>query len=455
MLFKRGRLADGKNVREGDLRVSEGKIAEIGSDLSPRAGERVYDLEGCYLLPGIIDSHTHFSLQARGAVSDDDPRAGGISALFGGVTTVIDYADFLPDRSLPESIAARQKVFSTCPVDYHFHLVLNQNFQRNRLVELKQLAAMGITSLKLFTTYPDVGYMLAEDLWSDILNTCKEIGLLVTVHAEDNSIVEERTEYYRKAGLLGFEYHPRHRPADAEVEAVKWLVGLVEKTGCPLYLVHMSTGGAGEVLARARARGLPLLGETAPHYLLLEESLLSHPGAARYIMTPPLRRGSDQERLWQGLARGEIDVVATDHCAFTAERKMEAENGLEVLPGIPGVETLLPLTYTYGVERKRFSLSRLIQLLSENPARIFGLYPRKGSLQEGSDADLIVYDPGPQWYLQDEDLHSRAGYSPFSGLELKGRVRLTMLRGEIKVEEGDFVGRDSGGQMITGRRTQQ
>ncbi len=452
MLFKKGKIVTGTKTQKGDLRVVGEKIAEVGNQLEPRQGEEVFDLEGCYLFPGIIDSHTHFSLEARGTVSDDDPRAGGVSALWGGVTTVIDYADFLPEEPIGASIEKRKKVFSQCPVDYHFHLVLNKHFTVDRLSELKDLVSMGITSLKLFTTYPDAGYMLAENLWPDILKKCKEIGLLVTVHAEDNSIIEEKTESYRKAGLLDFKYHSRHRPAEAEVEAVKWLRGMVEKTDCPMYIVHISTGGAWEVLAEARDRGLPMLGETTPHYLLLDENLFNYPRAARNIMTPPLRRGADRECLWKGLAGGSIDVVATDHCAFTEERKLNAENALEILPGIPGVETLLPLTYSYGVESKRFSVERLVRVLSENPAKIFGLYPQKGSLEIGSDADIVVYDPQPRWVLKDEDLHSEAGYSPFSGLEIKGRVRLTMLRGEVKVRDGDFIGKDSGGQLIKGRR---
>ncbi len=453
MLLKNGRIVTGRSVQKGDLRVSGEKIAEMAPHLPPRKEEEeIIDLEGCFLLPGVIDSHTHFSLEARGAVSDDDPRNGGISALWGGVTTVIDYADFLPGLPIGESIEKRKQVFSECPVDYHFHLVLNEHFTTDRLGDLKELAAMGISSLKLFTTYPEAGYMLEEKLWPDILTRCKEIGLLVTVHAEDNEIVKERTDNYRKAGLLDFKYHSRHRPAQAEIEAVRWLRQMVEKTGCPLYVVHISTGGAWEVLACAREEGLPMLGETAPHYLLLDENLFSYPRAARNIMTPPLRRGADQECLWKGLSEGSIDVVATDHCAFTEERKLQAKNVLEVLPGIPGVETLLPLVYSYGVESNRFSMQRLVQVLCENPARIFGLYPQKGSLQPGTDADLVVYDPRSSRVLQDEDLHSKAGYSPFSGLEIKGQVRLTMLRGEIKVREGTFTGRETGGQFVKGSR---
>ncbi len=452
MLFKNGEIVSGSKTIKGDLRVTGEKISEIGKGLKPFSGEEIYDLEGCFLFPGIIDSHTHFSLEARGEVSDDDPQNGGFSALWGGVTTVIDYADFLPGRSFSGSIEKRKQIFKDCPVDYHFHLVLNKHFGENCLQGLEEIVSMGITSLKLFTTYPEAGYMLDENLWPDILNKCKEIGLLVTVHAEDNKIVEERTQAYRKAGLLDFKFHPRHRPGEAEVEAVKWLRKMVEKTRCPVYVVHISTGGAWEIINEAREAGLPMLGETTPHYLLLDENLLNHPRAARNIMTPPLRRGADQEILWKGLSSGTIDVVATDHCAFLEERKLKAKNALEVLPGIPGVETLLPLTYSYGVESKRFSPQKLVQVLSENPAKIFGLYPEKGSLQRGTDADLVVYDPKTRWVLRDEDLHSQAGYSPFSGLEIKGKVKLTMLRGEVKVRDNSFVGEKTGGKFLRGQR---
>lgn len=449
-LFKGGILVSGQGITLADLRVEGDRIREVAPCLTARTGEKVVDISGKLLLPGIIDAHTHFSLQARNTVTADDVYSGGVSAACGGVTTVIDYANQLPNQSLLEGINSRHKDFSDSVVDYSFHLVVNDYYTPEQAGQFAELISAGITSIKMFTTYREAGYLLSQEKWRSVLEACADAGLLVTVHAEDDIIVEESTRRGKNTGRTEPKDHPDLRPAQAEVTAVQNLIGLAETTGCPIYIVHLSTGGACRLVWEARERRLPVLSETAPHYLLLGRNLLEGPDGRNHLMTPPLREYQDNRILWQGVADGTISVIATDHCAYTPEQKAQGKDALDILPGIPGVETLLPLIYTHGVAEGRIDLPRMVQLLAENPARIFGLWPRKGNLVPGADADLVVYNPDSRTELADSSLHSRAGYTSFAGMNIRGRVELTMLRGNILVQDGNFTGGRGLGRFVPG-----
>ena len=448
-LFKGGTLVTGRETLRADLRVEGEQITEISPELMPIADETVYDVQGKLVFPGIIDAHTHFLLRARNAVTADDVYSGGIAAAQGGVTTVIDYANQL-DGSLVEGVVARNRDFADSVVDYNFHLVVNDNYNNQQAGDFADLKKAGITSIKLFTTYKDAGFMLAQEKWSSILKACKEAGILVTVHAEDDEIIQGATEQGRKTGRTQPKDHPDLRPTQAEAAAVQQLIDLAETTGCPIYIVHLSTGAACGMLWEARERKVPVIVETTPHYLLLERSLLEERDGRNHLMSPPLREHGDNRVLWQGVIDGTVSVIATDHCAFTPEQKAMGKDALDILPGIPGVETLLPLIYTFGVAEGRIELPRLVQLLSENPARIFGLWPRKGCLDPGADADLVVYDPKVNRTLSNAEVHSRAGYSSFAGMQIQGQVELTMQRGQVLVHHGKFKGVRGQGKFIPG-----
>jgi dihydropyrimidinase len=333
-------------------------------------------------------------------------------------------------------------------VDYSFHLIINDNYHAELASEFSQLRKAGIISIKLFTTYKDAGYMLDREKWRGILEACRDAGLVVTVHAEDDAVVQGAVEQGRATGNLEPRDHPDLRPSQAEATAVQQLIDLAEATGCQIYIVHLSTGSACRLLWEAQERNVPVIVETTPHYLLLERSMLEGSDGPNHLMTPPLREHGDNRILWQGVIDGTISVIATDHCAFTPEQKALGRNALDILPGIPCVETLFPIFYTYGVAEGRIGLPQLVRVLSENPARIFGLWPQKGSLEIGTDADLVVYDPLPHRTLTNDGIHSRAGYSSFAGLQVKGQVDLTMLRGKILVQNGQFMGLRGQGQFI-------
>ena len=447
MLIKGGKIVTSEQIEKEDIRIKGEKIVEVGRGLSPAAGEEVIDAGGKYIFPGIIDAHTHFKLQARGTVTADDFYWGGRSAAFGGVTTVIDYADQEKD-SLLAGLEKRKKEAADSVIDYSFHLVLNNNFSPQKHIgEFSNLIDEGISSLKIFTTYQDI-YMLARDKLISLFNAVKETGLLITVHAEDDDIINEREEEYRARAMLGIHYHPEIRPGRAEGEAVKKLTDLAEKIGIPIYIVHLSAEEGYRAALEARKQNCRVYLETAPHYLLLDRHLLSCSNSQLNLMTPPLRRKKDNEILWEGIGNGSIDVIATDHCAFSIEQKMEGKNSLDTLPGIPGVETLLPLIYTSGVRAGKISLKRMVELLSVNPAQIFGLYPEKGSIEEGTDADLVIFNPDIRWELKGEVLHSRADYTPFAGREVYGKPTTTILRGQKIVERDIFTGKKGYGRFV-------
>ncbi|SJZ91515.1 dihydropyrimidinase [Selenihalanaerobacter shriftii] len=447
MLLKGGKLVSENGVKKADIRISGEIIGEVANNLTPDLGEEVIDVAGKLVLPGIIDAHTHFKLRSRGTVTADDFYWGGRSAAFGGVTTVVDYADQAPD-SLLKGVKNRIKDATDSVIDYTFHLVINDDFQPQIEVDkLHELREFGINSIKLFTTYQDM-YMLDDKKWSPLLKAAKEAKLLVTVHAEKDKIIQKKQRIYDDQNKLGVKYHSDIRPDIAESETIRDLCKYVEDIQMPIYIAHLSSKKGYEEILKGRKAGINIRAETTPHYLLLTRDLLAGQDGRLNFMTPPLREEKDNEALWEGVIDETIDVIATDHCAFSIKQKEEGSNSLDVLPGIPGVETLLPLVYTYGVKEGRITLSKMVKLLSTMPAKIFGLYPRKGSLRPGSDADLVVFDPNKKMTIEHKQLHSKAGYTPYQGMKMEGSPLFTILRGNKLVKDGEFLGTKGSGQFI-------
>ncbi|MEC9488611.1 MAG: amidohydrolase family protein, partial [Halanaerobium sp.] len=332
-------------------------------------------------------------------------------------------------------------------VDYSLHLVINNNFDPGRqLGELAALRELGVSSIKVFTTYRNI-YLLEDWKLARLFSAAGNEHLLLTVHAEDDRLIRENLD---RLGLKNPDLTrvPEIRDDRAEAAAVRKMANLSVRTGgAPVYIVHLSSRAGLEEIRAARRKGVEIYAETAPHYLLLNQKLLQREDAPLFLMTPPLRQEEDNLALWQGVREGLIQVIATDHCAFSREQKY-ASCSLDTLPGIPGVETLLPLIYTYGVKERGISLVEMVKLLSGNPARLFGLYPRKGTLEPGSDADLVIYEPAGSRILSGEELHSAAGYTPYEGVEVTGRVLITILRGEIVVAGRDYYGLAGQGSFI-------
>lgn len=435
ILLKNAKLVDDKEISELDLVIEAGKIAAKKKRGSFAEAEKegkfeVYDLKGKFVFPGIIDAHTHYQLYSRGTVTADDFYQGSISAAAGGVTTVVDYIDYPEDGDFQRSVAERKKEAADSVIDYNFHQVV-QDFNPEVSENLADLKELGLASIKLFTTYKDVGYMIDRERWSDVFKRLKELQILPQVHAEDDALIQEIQAAYIDRGLDEAKYHPAIRPAAAEGLAVKDMGEEALKAGIPLYIVHLSSAEGLKAVRELRAKKAEIYTETTPHYLMLDHSYLNRDDAQLFFMTPPLRTKYDNRFLWQGISQNEFQVVATDHCAFDKEQKFQTDSCLDIFPGIPGTETMLPLLYSLGVRNNRLSLKDMVELLSVNPAKIFGLYPEKGSLELGTDADLTVFDPEQEEKLSGENLNSAAGYSPYQDFTVKGFPVMTFRRGEL------------------------
>lgn len=435
ILLKNAKVVDDIGIRKSDILIEGEKITAEEKrgffEEEELKGEfKVLDLEGKYLFPGIIDAHTHYSLHSRGTVTADDFYQGSIAAAAGGVTTVIDYIDFPEDGDFKRSVAERKKEAADSIIDYNFHQVV-QNFDDQISQNLADLKELGLASIKLFTTYKDVGYMIEREKWAQLFQRLKEIDILPQVHAEDDALIQDLQKVYSSRDLTAPRFHPAIRPSIAEALAVKDMGEEALKAEIPLYIVHLSSAEGLEAVRELRARKAQIYTETTPHYLLLDNSYLNREDAQLYLMTPPLRSKYDNQILWEGISQNEFQVVATDHCAFSREQKMQSDSSLEILPGIPGTEMMLPLLYSSGVRNNRITIREMVELLSVNPAKIFGLYPEKGSLEVGTDADLTVFDPNVEKKLTAENLHSAAKYSPYHDFTVKGYPVMTFRRGKL------------------------
>ena len=439
-LFKGGSVVSGKGVRRADLLVEGEKVVSLGRGLRAEA-DRIIDVAGCVLFPGFIDAHTHFDLEVAGTVTADGFASGSRAALRGGTTTVIDFA--CPDKG--ETLASglgrwREKAVGKTFCDYGFHMTID-DWNEGIRTELPAMFAQGVSSFKMYMTYPAMLLGDRDLYWA--LKELKTLGGICGVHCENAGVIDGMIAEKKALGELSPASHPQTRPPYLEAEAVGRLLRIAQAAQAPVIIVHLTNGEAlGEVL-RARKRGQTVYVETCPHYLALDESLYyqeNFTDAARYVCAPPLREKKEADALWKALRRGEIQTVSTDHCSFTLEQKeMGREDFTRIPGGLPGVETRGELMWSLGVAKRKLSVAQMCRVLSENPAKLYGLFPRKGTLQPGSDADIVVYDPSGGHVIRAEDCESAAGYSPYEGFAADGGVRQVWLRGRLAVESGNVL----------------
>jgi dihydropyrimidinase len=447
LLVKGGTLVTPAGVVEADLLAQGEHIKAIGRGLPVADDTLVVDAEGCYILPGIIDAHTHIALDTGIYRTPDDWSVGTRAAACGGVTTVVDFATQLPGQTLREAVEARLVEAQDAVIDYAFHVMVT-DLGPGREGELADLIELGVPSVKLYTTYRP-NYYADDATILRLMEACADLGLLPLVHCENDALVTARTEALIAAGETGWCYHGLARPALAEQEAVQRVLFLAEAAGCPVHIVHCSTARSVALVAEARDNGQEVTCETCPQYLLLDNTLYEESEPWRYILQPPLRDPEEPERLWALVEAGAVDQIATDHCDYTVEQKMAQDDFTQTPGGLPGVETLLPLLYTFGAGEGCLGLSQLVALLSANPARVWGLWPRKGALLPGSDADVVIYDPAPEGVICADSLHHLAGYTPYEELRVRGRVKATISRGRVIYRDGRFVGRKGRGKFIS------
>ena len=448
-LFKGGTVVSGTGARRADVLVDGEKVLAVDRNLKISA-DQTMDVTGCLLFPGFIDAHTHFDLDVAGTTTADDFYTGSRAALRGGTTPVIDFACPNKGETLHHGLELwHQKADGRTFCDYGFHMTIddwNEDIER----EIDDMYAAGISSFKMYMTYPAM--MIGDQDMFCALQELKKYGGIAGVHCENAGVIDALIAAHKAAGQTAPSSHPECRPNPLEAEAVAHLLRITEVAGVPIVIVHLSTKEALLEVMRARARGQQVYVETCPHYLLLDDSVYyqeDYSAAARYICAPPMRKKEDQEVLWKALANGTIQTVSTDHCSFTLQQKDAGRGDFTKIPGgLPGVETRGELIYSYGVAPKRITAQRMCLALSENPAKLYGLFPRKGHLRPGADADIVVYDPGASHVIRADDCVANVDYNPYEGFVTAGSIRQVWLRGHLAVEDGKVLDETPQGKFM-------
>lgn len=453
LLISGGQIVAARGVETADIGIMDGKIVVIGKDLGLAARETV-DATGKIVTPGGIDSHVHLDQPSPSAKMCDDFNTGSASAAAGGTTTVVSFAWQTPGDSLAEVVRDYHEKARSSRVDYAFHLTITDPTETVIEEELPALVAAGNRSIKIFMTYKGVG--LDDGQILRVLDAARRYGALVCVHAEHHALIEYLTEKLLKAGLKAPKYFPLSKPMVAEREAVNRIIALAEALDVPIEIFHVSGAESAAEIERAQKRGLKVWAETCPHYLTLTASNLDLPGfeGAKFIFGPPARTAADQEALWKAINDGVISVISSDHSPSKyddPDGKMVAgeDAAFSAIPnGVPGLAARLPVLFSEGVSKGRISLEKFVELVSTTPARLFGLYPKKGVIDVGSDADLVIWDPEAEVILTNELMNHAGDYTPYEGMTVNGYPIATYLRGQLLFNDGQLLATGGEGQYL-------
>jgi dihydropyrimidinase len=445
-VIRGGRIATAEAVYEAEIGIAGGRISVIAEHVD---GDRDIDASGCIVMPGAIDVHTHFDTQLGEMSTADDYESGSRAAAFGGVTTYVNYAFQGEDESLVETIEReRAKAERRSYVDYSFHPVVTR-VDDAVLAEFATIRDGGFTSVKVFTAIP--GFQLSDPALLAVLRRAAETGILVNVHAEDGALIDDLTRVLLDEGKREMDALPLARPNVAEGLATEKVSVYGGETHCPIYFVHLSSLEALDAARRARMRGAEIYVETRPVYLFLDEGCYCLPGreARKFVAWPPLRRKTDQDALWRAIARGEVDTYATDHTTWKLAQKTDPALDFASVPGgMSNVESLVGMLFSEGVQKGRVSLSRFVDLISTNPAKLFGMWPRKGTITVGSDADFTVIDPERRLKIESPRMQSSSDYDPFEGFEAVGWPVKTIVRGRVVVDGEELLAESTHGELI-------
>ncbi|HXF98631.1 MAG TPA: dihydropyrimidinase [Gaiellaceae bacterium] len=441
VLIKGGRIITAADDYVGDVYVEGERVALLGESLDVEA-ERVIDASGKYVLPGCVDPHTHLDMPFGGTVTIDDFTSGQTAAAFGGTTCHVDFVIQAPGQSFQEALETwHAKREGKAVIDNGFHMAVTDLRQGGSLEELARLPEQGVTSYKLFMAYKGVLQVDDETLFRT-MEVAAETGALVMVHAENGDAIDVLVKQALAAGNTAPHFHALTRPPETEGEATNRAIQLARIAGCPLYVVHVSCREAVEPIARAREKGWDVWGETCTQYLFIDYTYLERPNfaGAKYVYTPPPRPKEHQEVLWQAVRSDILSVISTDHCAFLwdGQKTLGKDDFSKIPNGGPGLEDRLHMIHEFGVRTGRISLNRMVELLSTNPAKLFGLYPRKGTIAPGSDADIVVFDPEKPHLITAATQHSKTDYNLFEGTEVTGSPEVVLVRGTVVVENGEL-----------------
>nr|4KIR_A Chain A, D-hydantoinase [Bacillus sp. AR9]4KIR_B Chain B, D-hydantoinase [Bacillus sp. AR9] len=446
-----GTVVTAADTYQADVLIEGERVVAIGHQLSVNGAEEI-DATGCYVIPGGIDPHTHLDMPFGGTVTADDFFTGTRAAAFGGTTSIVDFCLTKKGESLKSAIATwHEKARGKAVIDYGFHLMIAEANDQV-LEELESvISSEGITSLKVFMAYKNVFQADDETLFKTLVKA-KELGALVQVHAENGDVLDYLTKKALAEGNTDPIYHAYTRPPEAEGEATGRAIALTALAGSQLYVVHVSCASAVQRIAEAREKGWNVYGETCPQYLALDVSIMDQPDfeGAKYVWSPPLREKWNQEVLWSALKNGILQTVGSDHCPFNFRGQKELGRGdfTKIPNGGPLIEDRLTILYSEGVRQGRISLNQFVDISSTKAAKLFGMFPRKGTIAVGSDADIVIFDPHVKRTLSVETHHMNVDYNPFEGMEVYGEVVSVLSRGSFVVRDKQFVGQAGSGQYI-------
>ncbi len=459
-LLKHGTLVTATETFQADILIEGETIAKIGANLQHPSAE-IIDATDKLILPGGVDPHVHLDLPMFGTVSSDDHYTGHKAAAFGGTTTVMDFV-VLEDKGFQYSVDIWMKMAEKAAIDYSFHMNLTK-FNAVIAREIPSLREMGITTLKVFTAY-NGRLRLDDGSIFRALQIARDNGMLVMAHCENGDVIEALTEQALAAGHTAPEWHALTRPAWGAVESLLRVAGMASAADAPVYIVHMNTAGEVDMLKYARERGVKVMGETCPQYLFFTVDDLRRPDGAKWICSPPMRTKEDNARLWEGLSQGILQTIGTDHCPFFFDgtkpivyegrevvipgKELGRDDFTKIPNGLPGVQDRMPVLWTTGVRTGKITANQFVAYMSTNPAKIFGLYPRKGALLEGSDADIVIWDPEKKVKYGVAMSHQRTDYNLYEGWELTGYPEKVFLRGQLIVDGGEWKGRRGMGRFL-------
>jgi dihydropyrimidinase len=451
ILIEGGRIVTAGDDYVADVYIEDETIALIGESLDVTA-DRVIDATGKYVLPGCIDPHTHFDMPFGGTITADDFQSGQTSCAFGGTTCHIDFAIQTRGESFTAGIEEwHAKANGKAMIDYGFHIIVSDLEEGGTLDELATLPDLGVTSYKMLMAYKGV-FLVDDQTLFRVMELAKETGALAMIHGENGEVIDLLVRRAVEEGNLEPPWHARTRPAELEGEATNRAIQIAHVAGCPLYVVHVTCEESVDAIARARAKGWPVWGETCTQYFFIDDTYLERPSfeGAKAVFSPPVRDKRNQPVLWDAVRTDKLSAISTDHCSFRmSDQKTLGKDNFSLIPnGAPGVEDRLLMIHHFGVNEGRIGLNRMVELLSTNAAKLFGLYPRKGTVAPGSDADIVVFDPEKEHTISAKTHHSAADYNLYEGTTVVGAPEIVLLRGNVLVEDGELVASPGVGRFV-------
>ncbi|MBN2246060.1 MAG: dihydropyrimidinase [Candidatus Aminicenantes bacterium] len=453
ILIKGGTVVTSWGISRQNVYIQEDKIAEVSINDYHKA-DLIIDASGLYILPGAVDTHVHFNDEFMGTMSVHDYYTGTLAAAYGGVTSIIDFSNQIPGKPLIHTLEKKFKeAEGKALIDYGIHPVIT-NLTGKILDEIPVLVEKGAPTIKCYMTYRSEGLMMEIPDLKRILSRLADSGGMLLVHAEDNETIENNVSRWINQGKTAAIFHARSRPPESEYKAILNCIKIAEETGGRLFIVHLSTDKGMNAVSSARKKGQHVYAETCTHYLIFSEERLKREDGIKWICSPPLRNRRIRQKLWEGISDGRISLVSSDDAAYSWKAKLMGKDRFDRCPnGIPGIEPRLNLLYSEGVVKNRITLSRLVELVCTNPAKWFGLWPRKGQIDPGADADIILFDPKKKWIMSQSSLHMASDWSAYEGIEITGKIEKVFSRGELIIDGDKCLARKGRGEYLHRRLT--